>query len=283
MNKGRLYICPTPIGNLEDITLRVLRILKEVDYIAAEDTRHTLKLLNYYEIQKNLVSYHEHNKMKKEAQLIEDLLGGKEIALVSDAGMPGISDPGQELIKACIQHEIPFEVLPGATAGILALVASGLDNSRFSFEGFLNREKKRRRERLEKIMYDDRTLVFYEAPHRLLQTLKDCIDVLGDRNAVVARELTKRYETILRGALSDLIEVFQTTPPKGEIVLLIEGMSSEALDQVNRESFEGQSIQEHLLQMMKQGVDKKEAIKQVAKARKISKREVYQQAIELED
>ena len=165
----------------------------------------------------------------------------------------------------------------------MALVASGLDNSRFSFEGFLNREKKRRRERLEKIMYDDRTLVFYEAPHRLLQTLKDCIDVLGDRNAVVARELTKRYETILRGALSDLIEVFQTTPPKGEIVLLIEGMSSEALDQINRGSFEGQSIQEHLLQMMKQGVDKKEAIKQVAKARKISKREVYQQAIELED
>lgn len=283
MNKGKLYICPTPIGNLEDITLRVLRVLREVDYIAAEDTRHTLKLLNHYEIQKSLVSYHEHNKLKKETQLISDLLEGKEIALVSDAGMPGISDPGQELIQACLEQEIPLEVLPGATAGILALVASGLDNSRYSFEGFLNRDKKKRRERLEKILQEDRTLVFYEAPHRIIQTLKDCLQILGNRRAVVARELTKKYEAFLRGTLSELIEIFEATPPKGEIVLLIEGISAQALEEIQRQRFEDQSIRAHLLEVMNTGVEKKEAIKRVAKARNISKREVYQEAIGLEE
>lgn len=283
MNKGRLYICPTPIGNLEDITLRVLRVLKEVDYIAAEDTRHTLKLLNHFDIQKTLTSYHEHNRIHKGELIVRDLLEGKQIALVSDAGMPGISDPGHELILSCIEQEIDFEVLPGATAGILALIASGLDNSRFSFEGFLNRDKKKRKERLERISHEDRTLVFYEAPHRLMDTLKDCKQVLGNRKAVVARELTKKYEEFLRGSLTDLIQIFENTPPKGEIVLLVEGVSEEAILKAEAAKYEEQSIREHLLELLETGIDKKEAIKAVAKARRISKREVYQEAINLED
>ncbi|WP_026477257.1 16S rRNA (cytidine(1402)-2'-O)-methyltransferase [Alkaliphilus transvaalensis] len=281
MDKGKLYICPTPIGNLEDITLRVLRVLQEVDYIAAEDTRQTIKLLNHFEINKSLTSYHEHNKAKKGQDLIKDLMEGKKIALVSDAGMPGISDPGEDLIKECIDMGIEVEVLPGATAAILALIASGLNTSQFSFEGFLSRDKKKRRERLERIKYEDRTLIFYEAPHRLQETLEDCLKILDNRRAVVGRELTKRYEEFIRGTLVDLITQFREVPPKGEIVLMIEGISAEKLDELEKEAFKDLSIKDHLLQLMESGMEKKDAIKEVAKIRKVPKRDVYQEAIDL--
>ncbi len=281
VDKGKLYICPTPIGNLEDITLRVLRVLQEVDYIAAEDTRQTIKLLNHFEINKSLTSYHEHNKAKKGQDLIKDLMEGKKIALVSDAGMPGISDPGEDLIKECIDMGIEVEVLPGATAAILALIASGLNTSQFSFEGFLSRDKKKRRERLERIKYEDRTLIFYEAPHRLQETLEDCLKILDNRRAVVGRELTKRYEEFIRGTLVDLITQFREVPPKGEIVLMIEGISAEKLDELEKEAFKDLSIKDHLLQLMESGMEKKDAIKEVAKIRKVPKRDVYQEAIDL--
>ncbi|ABR46334.1 Uroporphyrin-III C/tetrapyrrole (Corrin/Porphyrin) methyltransferase [Alkaliphilus metalliredigens QYMF] len=278
MDKGKLYICPTPIGNLEDITLRVLNTLKAVDVIAAEDTRHTLRLLNHFEIQKPLTSYHEHNRMSKGPQLVNKLLQGEKIALVSDAGMPGISDPGEDLIKLCIEEDIPVEVLPGATAGILALVASGLDARRFSFEGFLDRDKKKKKERLEQIKHEDRTLIFYEAPHRLKETLKSLSEVLGNRQAVVGRELTKKFEEFIRGDFETLLAHFQENPPRGEIVLLCEGgVPSDHQE----EAFKDLTIQEHLIQLIEAGMDKKQAIKEVAKARKVPKRDVYQESIEL--
>ncbi|KAB3531815.1 16S rRNA (cytidine(1402)-2'-O)-methyltransferase [Alkaliphilus serpentinus] len=278
MDRGKLFICPTPIGNLEDITLRVLRILKEVDYIAAEDTRHTLKLLNHFEISKPLSSYHEHNKTKKGEAILQDLLQGKTIALVSDAGLPGISDPGADIIKDCVENGIPFEVLPGASAGILALVASGLDTTRFSFEGFIPREKKRRRERLEKIKKDDRTLIFYEAPHRIIDTLKDMMGVLGNRKVALGRELTKKYEEYIRGTAEELLNHFQTHSPKGEFVIVCEGASEEELEVDNHLDI---TIKEQLQQMIDSGIDKKEAVKEVAKLRRLPKREVYQEAIDL--
>lgn len=280
-NKGKLYICPTPIGNLEDITLRVLRILKAVDLIAAEDTRHSIKLLNHYGIQKPLTSYHEHNKDVKGNLLIEKLKAGEEIALVSDAGMPGISDPGADLIKLCIENDIPFEVLPGATAFTTALVASGLPTAPFSFEGFLDREKKNRKRRLEMLQKDDRTIIFYEAPHRLMAALKDMHAVFGNRKAVAAKELTKLHEEFIRGTLEDLIAYFEDKPPKGEFVIVVEGASPESLRKSEEEKWEGLSIQDHLLMYIREGMDKKEAVKRVAKERKIGKREVYEVSIHL--
>lgn len=281
MDEGTLYICPTPIGNLEDITIRVLNTLKNVDLIAAEDTRHTLKLLNHFEIQKPLTSYYEHNKKSKGEVLIEKLLNGKNIALVSDAGMPGISDPGADIIRLCIQRDIPFEVLPGATASILALVACGLDTNKFTFEGFLDRDKKKRKERLELIKKEDRTLIFYEAPHRILATLKDILNTLGNRRAVIGRELTKRYEEFIRGNIEELIEHFKTHQPKGEIVLLCEGVDLEEEALKEQEKLEEMTIKEHIILIMKSGVDKKSAIKEVAKLRNIPKRDVYKQAIDI--
>lgn len=281
LSEGKLYICPTPIGNLEDITLRTLRILKEVDAIAAEDTRHTIRLLRHFDIQKFLISYHEHNEKTKSQYLIERLLQGENIALVSDAGMPGISDPGEILIKRCIEENINVEVLPGATAGIMGLVASGLDTRQFAFEGFLNREKKKRKERLEKIKDQDRTLVFYEAPHRIKDTLKDMIDILGNRRGVVARELTKKYEEFIRGNLQEIYDHFLESPPKGEMVLLCEGISSEEEELRQQEAYEELTIKQHITSFMETGMDKKEAIKKVAKLRKISKSEVYKEAIDI--
>ncbi|AOY75479.1 16S rRNA (cytidine(1402)-2'-O)-methyltransferase [Clostridium formicaceticum] len=281
LNKGKLYICPTPIGNLEDITLRVLRILKEVDTIAAEDTRHTINLLRHFDIQKPLTSYHEHNEKNKSQYLLNKLLEGETIALVSDAGMPGISDPGEVLVKACIEHDIPLEILPGATAGILALVASGLPTRRFAFEGFLERDKKKRRERLEKIKLEDRSLIFYEAPHRVIDTLQDMMDIFGDRKAVLARELTKRYEEFIRGSLKEVYQYLQENPPKGEMVLLCEGISLEEEVRREREVFEHLTIKEHILTFIEEGLEKKEAIKKVAKVRKIPKSDVYKESIDL--
>ena len=203
MEKGKLYICPTPIGNLEDITLRTLRILKEVDLIGAEDTRHTIKLLNHFEIKTPLTSYHEHNERDKAKELIDKLLEGKNIGLVSDAGMPGISDPGHEVIKMAIEKSIEIFVLPGATASITALVASGLDTRRFVFEGFLSSKKKERREELENLKSEARTIIIYESPHRLLDSLKDILEILGNRKLSIAREITKLHEEIYHGNVED--------------------------------------------------------------------------------
>lgn len=281
MNRGKLYICPTPIGNLEDITIRVLNTLKNVDLIAAEDTRHTLKLLNYFKIQKPLTSYHEHNFRTKGMILINKLLEGKNIALVSDAGMPGISDPGSDMVKLCIEREIPLEILPGATAGILALVGSGLDTTRFTFEGFLDKDTKKRRERLRAIKKEDRTLIFYEAPHRIINTLEDMVLIFGNRRAVIARELTKIYEEFIRDNLIGLIEHFELNPPKGEIVLLCEGADLEELAANEKNELEKITIREHIILFMENGLDKKSAIREVAKRRNIPKRDVYKESIGL--
>ncbi len=275
---GKLYICPTPIGNLEDITLRVLNTLKDVDLIAAEDTRHTIKLLNHYDIKKPLTSYHEHNKEAKGKELIKRLKDGENIALVSDAGMPGISDPGEDIIRLCIDEAIDVHVLPGASAIITGLVASGLSTEKFSFEGFLDRNKKQRRKRLEAIEDDDRTLIFYESPHRLMDTLKDMENILGDRHMVVARELTKRYEEILRGNISNIISHFKDNEIRGEFVLLVEGNSG---GKRKESHWEYMDIKEHILLYINEGVSKKEAIKKVAKDRDIPKREVYKYSIDI--
>lgn len=221
--KGTLYLCPTPIGNLEDITLRAIRVLKEVDFIAAEDTRVTRKLLNHYDIKTPLVSYHEHNKREKGPEIISLLEEGKNIALVTDAGTPGISDPGEDLVRLAVEAGIAVEPLPGAAAAICALVASGISTGRFVFEGFLPRKKKERTERLKELSAETRTIVLYEAPHRLLKTLKDLGQALGDRSIAIAREMTKVHEEFFRGTVTDAVARFTRTPPRGELVMVIEG------------------------------------------------------------
>ncbi|BEP27695.1 16S rRNA (cytidine(1402)-2'-O)-methyltransferase [Helicovermis profundi] len=273
---GTLYICPTPIGNLEDITLRVIRIFQEVDLIAAEDTRHTIKILNHLKIEKPLLSYHEHNKFKVEQTLISKLKNGKNIALVSDAGMPGISDPGEELIKRCIEENIETYCLPGPSALINAVVLSGLSTRRFSFEGFLGKSKKERVSRLEKIKYDDRTLIFYEAPHRLKNTLKDIYAVFGDRKCSAARELTKKFEEYNRMNLSDMIEYYKENNPRGEFVLVVEG----ALNEEKNEIEFTVSIKDQLNELIREGMEKKDAITYIAKLRKIPKKNVYKESFD---
>ncbi|MFO7295812.1 MAG: 16S rRNA (cytidine(1402)-2'-O)-methyltransferase [Caldicoprobacter sp.] len=274
---GTLYICATPIGNLEDITLRALRILREVDYIAAEDTRHTLKLLNHYGISKPLISYHEHNQKERGHKIIELLKQGHSVALVSDAGMPGISDPGIPLISLARENGIPVTVLPGPTAAITALVLSGMDTSRFAFEGFLPREKKDREARLEELKCEQRTIILYEAPHRLVATLKDMLDKLGNRKVAVVRELTKIHEEVIILNLEQMLQHFNEHPPKGEIVLILEGCGNQ--DTQHKDVW-NISIKEHIKQYMAQGFDKKEAIKQVAKARGLPRNEVYKHSID---
>ena len=224
---GKLYICPTPIGNLEDITYRTLRVLNEVDLIAAEDTRHSIKLLNHFEISKPLTSYHEHNKDSKGGYLINKLLEGENVAVISDAGMPGISDPGEDIIREAIENNIEVEVLPGATAFVTALVGSGLDTRKFAFEGFLDRDKKTRREQLEDVKEESRTMIFYESPHRLKDTLKDMSKVLGNRKISINRELTKKYQEIIREDIDKAIEIFNERDIKGEFVLIVDGFKGE--------------------------------------------------------
>lgn len=279
-NMGILYVCPTPIGNLEDITMRVLRILGEVDLIAAEDTRHTRKLLNHFEISTKAISYHEHNKEKSGPKIIEDLKNGLNVALVSDAGMPGISDPGEDLVKLCIEHGIEFYVLPGASAVINALVGSGLNTRKFAFEGFLDRSNKKRRERLELIKNEDRTLVFYEAPHRLKETLKDMYKVLGDRHISVCRELTKKYEEFIRGSISEVLEIFSTKEVRGEFVVLVEGLDEKIIE--SGEDLSHLTLKEYVEKLMGQGLSKKDAIKKVAKLRGLQKNDVYSQCLDIE-
>lgn len=278
---GKLWICPTPIGNLEDITLRVLNTLRTVDLIAAEDTRHTLKLLNHYNIQKPLTSYYEHNKDTKGPALIEKLMKGENIALVSDAGTPGISDPGTDLVKLCINNDISLEVLPGATAITTALASSGLSTERFTFEGFLDRDKKNRKKRLEVIRYEDKTLIFYESPHRIKAMLKDLREILGNRRVVIARELTKIHEEVKRGTMDELTEYFRQNTPRGEFVVLVEGASSENRTQEMKNEWQDLSIKEHILFYIEEGLDKKEAVKKVSKDRNIPKREVYDFSIDI--
>lgn len=272
---GILYLCATPIGNLEDITLRCIRILGEVDLIAAEDTRQTVKLLKRYEIHKLLISYHEHNKYEKGEELVELLKSGKNIALVSDAGMPAISDPGEELVKLCIENDIEIVPIPGPSASLTALIVSGLPTVRFCFEGFLPINKKEKRERLKKLSAETRTMIIYEAPHRLLETLKDIREQLGERKISVSREITKKFEETVRAGISEVIDIFNERTVKGEFVLIIEGIDEKELIDIELKKWDNITIEEHIRMYMEQGTDKKEAIRKVAEDRKLPKKEVY--------
>lgn len=271
--KGKLYVVATPIGNLEDITLRAIHILENVDLIAAEDTRHTLKLLNHLEISKPLISYHRHNEDIKTETLIEKLLEGQDIALVSDAGTPGICDPGEVAIKKCIEEEIDVIAIPGACAMINALIASGISTKEFIFLGFLPLNKKLRREKLEEIKKSEKTIILYEAPHKLISTLNDLKEILEDRQIVLARELTKIHEEFIRGNIQEIIEKAENL--KGEIVLIIEG--NKKIEK--KDNFENLSLEEHYKLYENQGFEKKEIIKKIAKDRGLSKNEIYQKFI----
>lgn len=275
---GKLYICPTPIGNLEDITYRTVRVLNEVDLIGAEDTRHSIKLLNHFEISKPLTSYHEHNKDTKGPYLINKLLQGENIALISDAGMPGISDPGEDLVKLAIKNGIEIEVLPGATASIMALVGSGLDTSKFVFEGFLDRDKKVKKKRLEELKEEDRTIIFYESPHRLKETLKEMYKIFGNRYISVNRELTKKYQEIIREDLETVIGIFEEKEVKGEFVLIVEGYKGE---KTVTNSYDDLNERDYVIKLIEEGISKKEAIKIVCKDRKLKKDIVYKQVLDL--
>lgn len=276
---SKLYVVPTPIGNLKDITLRALEVLKEVDIIAAEDTRQTLKLLNHFNIKKQLIAYHMHNEKSKGQEILDLINNGKEIALVSDAGMPGISDPGAELIKLCIDSGIKIEVLPGATAFATALVLSGLDTTKFQFRGFISRDNKDRRALIEEVKERKETLIFYEAPHRILSTLSFLLEELGNRRVVLCRELTKLHEEVVRGTITEALDIFKEKAPKGEFVVLVEGKTKEEIEQEKKEKWDGLSIEEHIIKYINDGNSKKEAIKLVAKERKIPKSEVYKHSI----
>ena len=273
---GMLYLCATPIGNLEDITYRVLRILKEVDLIAAEDTRNSIKLLNHFAIKTPMTSYHEYNKYEKGRYLIEQMQEGKNIALITDAGTPGISDPGEELVAMCYEAGIPVTSLPGPAACITALTISGLPTRRFAFEAFLPSDKKERAVILEELKRETRTIILYEAPHRLVKTLEELSENLGDRKISLCRELTKKHETVFRGSLSEAVFWYKENPPKGECVMVLEGRSREEMEQEARQQWEDMPLEAHMEHYMSQGIDKKEAMKLVAKDRGISKRDVYQ-------
>jgi len=265
---GKLYIIATPIGNLEDITLRALRVLKEVDIIAAEDTRQTLKLLNHYEITKHLISYHRHNEETKSDFLLEKLIEGQNIGLVSDAGTPGISDPGEEIIKKAIEEGIEVIPIPGACAMVNALICSGLDTKEFSFYGFLPLNKKLRKQKLQEIKNENKTIILYEAPHKMKQTLKDLKEILDNRKVVLARELTKMHEEFIRKPIDELIEEIDNL--KGEMILVIEA------GETQEETKEDLSIDEQYTLYEKQGLTKNEIIKKIAKERKVNKNEIYQ-------
>ena len=273
--KGKLYLCATPIGNLEDITFRVLRTLKEADLIAAEDTRNSRKLLNHFEIKTPMTSYHEYNKYEKGRWLVRQMEEGKQVALITDAGTPGISDPGEELVAMCWEAGIEITSLPGPAACITALTVSGLSTRRFSFEAFLPQDKKQRQEVLEELKKDTRTLIFYEAPHRLVKTLEELLKELGNRNITVCRELTKKHETLFKTDLEKALDWYRENSPKGECVLVLEGKSREEIKEEERSKWEDMSVPEHVEFYLKQGMEKKEAMKQVAKDRGVSKREIY--------
>jgi 16S rRNA (cytidine1402-2'-O)-methyltransferase len=281
MENGKLYLVPTPIGNLKDITIRALETLKEVDIIAAEDTRQTLKLLNHFEIKKPLISYHKFNEQVKSDKIIELLMEGSNIAVVSDAGTPGISDPGSVIVERCIEKMIDFEVLPGATAITTALVYSGIDTTKFLFRGFLPRENKERKIIIEKLLQSQETIIFYEAPHRLIETLKFLFEAFGERKIAVCRELTKLYQQIYRGTLKEALQYFTENKPRGEFVLVLEGKKLEDIKEEQKETWINLSIEEHIMKYINDGVTKKEAIKLVAKERELPKSEVYKFSINI--
>lgn len=277
--QGKLYLCATPIGNLEDITMRVLRILKEVDLIAAEDTRNSIKLLNHFDIKTPMTSYHEYNKIDKAHYLIEQMRDGKNIALITDAGTPGISDPGEELVRLCYEVGVEVTSLPGAAACITALTLSGLSTRRFAFEAFLPADKKEKKEVLAELEGETRTMILYEAPHRLVRTLEELLSVLGNRKLTVCRELTKKHETAFVTTMEEALAHYREVDPRGECVLVIEGRSRQEIREEARKAWEELTIEEHMKRYQDIGMDKKEAMKCVAKDRGISKRDVYQELI----
>lgn len=273
---GKLYLCATPIGNLGDMTPRVIETLQEVDVIAAEDTRNSIKLLNHFDIHTPMTSYHEYNKVEKAHQLIGQLMNGQNIALITDAGTPAISDPGEVLVKMCLENGITVTSLPGPAACITALTLSGLSTRRFCFEGFLPTDKKEKKEILTELSQETRTIILYEAPHHLIRTLEELYQALGERRVTLCRELTKRFETVFPTTLSEALKYYETEEPRGEYVLVLEGRSREEKRQESIASWEAMTIEEHMAHYEELGMDSKSAMKQVAKDRGVGKREIYQ-------
>lgn len=278
---GKLFLVGTPIGNLKDITLRALEVIKQSDIVAAEDTRQTIKLLNYFNIKKAMISYHKFNENDKSLDIIDEIESGKKIALVTDAGMPGISDPGSVIVKKCIEKNIEFEVIPGATALITGLVYSGLDSSKFVFRGFLPRGNKERREIIEEIKDYRDSIIFYEAPHRLKSTLSFLLQEIGDRKVAICKELTKLYENILRGNISEILEYYEKNNPRGEYVIVMEGKSDEEIENEKKSTWEDMTVEEHIKNYMEKGFSKKDAIKLTAKDRGVSKSEIYKASLDI--
>jgi len=272
---GMLYLCATPIGNLEDITFRVVRTLKEVDVIAAEDTRNSIKLLNHFDIKTPMTSYHEFNKIEKAYKLVDMMREGKNVALITDAGTPGISDPGEDIVRICYEEGIEVTSLPGPVAAVTALTMSGLPTRRFAFEAFLPRDKKERAQIIKDLENETRTIILYEAPHRLIKTLEELYSSLGNRKITVTKELTKKHENKFRTDLEGAISYYNENEPRGEYVLVLEGKSYEEIKQEEQASWEELSIEEHMEHYLSQGIDKKEAMKLVAKDRGVSKRDIY--------
>ena len=275
-SKGTLYLCATPIGNLEDMTFRAVRILKEVDVIAAEDTRNSVKLLNHFDIHTPMTSYHEFNKIDKGQYLVKRLLEGENIALITDAGMPGISDPGEELVRMCRDAGVPVTAVPGACACVTALVISGRPTRRFCFEAFLPTDKKERRAVLEELKTETRTSIIYEAPHRLVKTLQELLNELGDRKITVCKELTKKHETGFDTTLKEAVPYYEQNEPRGEYVLVLEGCSRQQMEQEAKDAWKEMSLGDHMKLYEEQGMNRKDAMKQVAKDRGVGKREIYQ-------
>ena len=273
---GELYLCATPIGNLEDMTFRCIRILKEADVIAAEDTRNSIKLLNHFEIKTPMTSYHEFNKVEKARVLVDKMLHGETVALITDAGTPGISDPGEELVRQCIEAGVKVTPVPGAAACINALNMSGMPTRRFCFEAFLPSDKKEKADVLGQLKTEQRTIIIYEAPHRLIRTLTELESTLGGmRKIAVCKELTKRHETVYRDTISGALGYYTANEPKGEYVLVIEGKSPKELLEEKRAAWDDMSSEEHFNMYVSQGMDKKDAMKLVAKDRGVSKRDIY--------
>lgn len=281
-SKGTLYLCATPIGNLEDMTFRAVRILKEVDVIAAEDTRNSVKLLNHFDIHTPMTSYHEFNKIDKGQYLVKRLLEGENIALITDAGMPGISDPGEELVRMCRDAGVPVTAVPGACACVTALVISGRPTRRFCFEAFLPTDKKERRAVLEELKTETCTSIIYEAPHRLVKTLQELLNELGDRKITVCKELTKKHETGFETTLKEAVLYYEQNEPRGEYVLVLEGCSRQQMEQEAQDAWKEMSLGDHMKLYEEQGMNRKDAMKQVAKDRGVGKREIYQALLEEE-
>lgn len=274
--QGMLYLCATPIGNLGDMTPRVIETLREVDLIAAEDTRNSIKLLNHFEIRTSMTSYHEYNKVEKADYLVEQMRQGKNVALITDAGTPAVSDPGEVLVAKCHEAGIKVTSLPGAAACITALTLSGLSTRRFCFEAFLPADKKEKAAVLEELREESRTIILYEAPHHLVRTLEELLEALGSRRLTLCRELTKKFETVLPTTIADALALYETEEPRGEYVLVIEGKSLAQKKEERQAAWQSMSIEEHMAYYEKEGIDEKNAMKQVAKDRGVSKREIYQ-------